>query len=392
LLSTSRTDTGVHARELLVHTSIPTAELKSRTPEELLHAWNSRLPEDLRVRRVRYAHPSQIQVKHASLGKQYSFYVRTGCYHAGLSLGDYTMYVANLHTPAALERLAGALKLFEGRHDFGAFCMGRSSSIKSGKNGTSTVRLITRAEVSLLSPLEVNWGLEHPAPTEQSGRRIAPCPTADGRADEASAQVGRAGSSGASSSPSLTAAATLAGVKRPSTCLEEGRADAAQAEGAHLVRMLFIGDGFLRHQIRLIVGAALSVVRGTSSLEDITKALESGQWPSVGAAQAGGGGGGGGGGGAGVAVAASGPRFVAAAGRGLWLERVVTHAELWTAKDFCNNRDPDFIKEHGLSADFWHPARFKRGGEAVPGWVAKGSPSAEVDAVVEEKGEEEDIE
>ena len=115
--------------------------------------------------------------------------------------------------------------------------------------------------------------------------------------------------------------------------------------------MRFVGDGFLRHQIRLMVGAALDVVRGGTSLRDIASALARGQPGASGRAQR---------------------HFTAASGRGLWLEEVVTHAEMWSEQDYCNNRDPAFLRDRGLPEAHWRPERLKRGGVAVPGWEERG--------------------
>ena len=126
--------------------------------------------------------------------------------------------------------------------------------------------------------------------------------------------------------------------------------------------MRFVGDGFLRHQIRLMVGAALDVVRGGTSLEEVARALAQGK--------------------GGTALRPSGTpspraspapqrRFCAASGRGLWLERVLVHDDFWCAKDYSNNRDPKFLTDHGLSPAHWHPARVKRGGGAVAGWAER---------------------
>jgi len=328
----------VHARELLVHASIASSHLVDFTPDELREKWNLLLPLDVRVARLRYARPSQIQVRYASVGKVYSFYLRTGSFFEGIAKGlaDYSMYVEGLSEPGAKERLAKAVSLFQGTHDFSAFsCVKKTSSKGSDGASTSgddeetttsqckynnrgdsyggsgsTVRTIYSASVSELKLDEVDWSLNSHAPSPMAGRNVSP--VIDSAVTErAEAVRGESGSTAR---------------KRP-------RSEEAPSPPPSLIRISFTGNGFMRHQVRLMVGACLGYVRGKVNGDDLGSAL---------------------------AGATYGKRlgFVAAAGRGLWLEKIVLAGEgFWTEEDWCNNRDPQFLRDWSLSNKHWYPER-----------------------------------
>ena len=126
LLSLSRTDAGVHARELLVRTTLPLPP-QGLTGEGVAAALNAALPPDVRCVRARLAQPSQVQLKFAARGKVYSYYFRTGGggYAVGDRFANFSMFARELADEGALARLSTAVAAFQGVHDFGAFSMGR---------------------------------------------------------------------------------------------------------------------------------------------------------------------------------------------------------------------------------------------------------------------------
>ncbi len=137
----SRTDAGVHARaQVCAFTSHPEPERGVGWPAErgtdtLMRAINSRLPDDVLVRRVEVVDPS--------------FDPIADCEEKGY---EYTFHVGRMrplwdrrfvfHTWHALDpaRMQHAARCFVGEHDFAAFCA-------AGHGRQSTVRTITHCEV-----------------------------------------------------------------------------------------------------------------------------------------------------------------------------------------------------------------------------------------------------
>jgi tRNA pseudouridine38-40 synthase len=334
LLSLSRTDAGVHARELLVRTTLPLPPL-GLTEAGVAGAWNAALPPDVRCVRARLAQPSQVKMKFAARGKAYSYYFRTGGdYGAGEHFADFSMFSRHLADERALARLSGALALFQGAHDFGAFSMGRK------EKGGSEVRTVEEARVTVLRPEEYDTGLAAGPPPAGAGRAVEP-PERGG---------GRGGGGGGGDDGAL-----------------------------RIVRLRFVGNGFLRRQVRLMVGAALAVATGRLPLEALRAQLAGGGA----AARAAGG------------VAASGGNrgYMAASVRGLWLEQTLLHPDFWADPHWCNNRDARYLEDRGIPRSSWHPERvcLHTGWRTVPGAgesVEEGGGVGEEEE--EESGEEED--
>ena len=124
--ASGRTDSGVHARAQVCHfdaeTSIPA--------EKLADALNARLPEDISVLQTAVA-PDGFDAQSSAKRKTY-------CYRFYLSqrrqpLND--RYSVQIKHNVDLRRLEHAAKLFEGEHDFKAYCA-------AGSNVKTTVRTI----------------------------------------------------------------------------------------------------------------------------------------------------------------------------------------------------------------------------------------------------------
>lgn len=88
LHAVSRTDTDVGARGQLVRFRLPAAALAQRGlgPEELRAAVNAALaPLGAAVLRLRFARPSQVQLRDAVRAKVYSFFIGFGSPHSALA-------------------------------------------------------------------------------------------------------------------------------------------------------------------------------------------------------------------------------------------------------------------------------------------------------------------
>ncbi len=132
LVSSSRTDTGVHALGMAAHVEIPQAELKM-SPAKLLLALNAHLPEDIRITASRRV-PAGFHARFSARGKQYRYFVWN---HAAMNpLLRHQVW----HVPAQLDLAAmrAAAKAFEGKHDFKSFAATRNYEMES------TVRTVTR--------------------------------------------------------------------------------------------------------------------------------------------------------------------------------------------------------------------------------------------------------
>lgn len=131
VIASGRTDSGVHAKAQVCHfdaqTSIPA--------EKLADALNARLPEDISVLRT-VAAPDGFDAQSSAKKKTY-------CYRFYLSkrrlpLND--RYSVQIKYSIDLQKLKYAAKLFEGEHDFKAYCA-------AGSRVKTTVRRIYSIEV-----------------------------------------------------------------------------------------------------------------------------------------------------------------------------------------------------------------------------------------------------
>lgn len=386
LLATSRTDSGVHARELLLRASVPCGAACDASAASAAEAWNAALPSDVRITRFRWARPSQISARAAVSGKQYSFYVRVGAFHDSLAASPFSMHVPDAGEPGAAARIAAAVSQFVGTHDFVRFSMLRSrrsnerervrseargerggaakaaaeagsgdgcvesaeaaSSEKSPGLGdeslgraaahpvaSRTVRTVVEADVHWLTLGDLQPALDAGAPPVSAGMLVSPT---DARELPEGAAVcrGRVAwqqteepHSGAKRRLSADGAAGASG--------ESSGAAEAAAGPPLLLRLRFVGNGFLRHQVRHMVGAAIAVGRGALPLNFVRDTLASSA----------------------AAPPAAGTRapFSAAAPRGLWLERSLLDADFWVDDQWCNNSVWQYCVDKGIDASSWHP-------------------------------------
>jgi tRNA pseudouridine38-40 synthase len=135
LVSSSRTDTGVHALGMVAHLEVPRAEFKM--PErQLALAINSGLPDDIRVLKATRV-PPKFHARFDATGKQYRYYVWN---HPALNP---LLRAQAWHVPRRLDLkvMRAAAKLFVGRHDFRSFTANR------GDNLEDAVRTLTRCDI-----------------------------------------------------------------------------------------------------------------------------------------------------------------------------------------------------------------------------------------------------
>jgi len=141
LVSSSRTDTGVHALGMVAHFEALRAEF--RIPKRRLAlAINASLPEDISVLKATRV-SSKFHARFDASGKQYRYYVwnsptmnplvRTQAWH--------------VPRPLDFQAMRRAAKDFVGRHDFRSFTANR------GDNLEDAVRTLTRCEVKRSGPM-----------------------------------------------------------------------------------------------------------------------------------------------------------------------------------------------------------------------------------------------
>ncbi len=145
--SSSRTDTGVHARGMVAHLDVPLAELKM-PPRKLALALNAHLPADVRVMAATRCR-ADFHARFDAQGKQYRYSVWN--HFAMNPLLRHTAW----HVPATLDfaAMAQAAPAFLGRQDFKSFATTRDYEMKS------TIRTLTRCDFTRRGP-EITFVLE----------------------------------------------------------------------------------------------------------------------------------------------------------------------------------------------------------------------------------------
>ncbi len=129
--ASGRTDSGVHAAAQVCHF---TADC-SVPPERMADAVNVYLPDDIRVLQSAQA-PEDFDAVNSAKRKTY-------CYRVYLSKRNNPLkdrYAVNIKHAINFEKLAYAAKMFEGEHDFKAYCA-------AGSQVKTTVRTIYSVEV-----------------------------------------------------------------------------------------------------------------------------------------------------------------------------------------------------------------------------------------------------
>jgi len=109
----SRTDAGVHAKGHVCHAEVPFFIPKEKIPLAL----NTFLPEDLAVLKAVYI-PECFHARFDARGKKYVYRIWNAPIRPVLN----RQFVAHIPTPLHVEKMREAAKVFEGEHDFSAFC------------------------------------------------------------------------------------------------------------------------------------------------------------------------------------------------------------------------------------------------------------------------------
>ena len=135
VVSSSRTDTGVHARGMSVHFDVPQAEWRM-SGDKLILAANAHLPEDIRVTAAVQTKPD-FHARFDAIGKQYRYTVWNDSAHDPLGLRQQW----HVPKPIDLAAMRAAAATLVGRHDFLAF------SASPGYERLHTMRHVTRCDV-----------------------------------------------------------------------------------------------------------------------------------------------------------------------------------------------------------------------------------------------------
>lgn len=140
LESSSRTDTGVHARGLVAHFELP-ADHAAMPARQLLLALNALLPDDIRVRAAARA-PAAFHARFDAISKEYRYQVWN---HPAMDplRRHRAWHVPRPLDPAAMHAAAAHLV---GSHDFSAFTSRRAGELKD------PVRTLTRCDVIVRGP------------------------------------------------------------------------------------------------------------------------------------------------------------------------------------------------------------------------------------------------
>lgn len=130
-----RTDAGVHALAQVAHFDAPST--LHLAPKEWMRALNANLPNEVRVLRVAQA-PADFHARFSARGKIYRYEI----HRAAVLPPLHFRRAWHVPQPLDLARLREAARLFEGRHDFGAFAANRGAPV------ADTVRSIRSVRVS----------------------------------------------------------------------------------------------------------------------------------------------------------------------------------------------------------------------------------------------------
>ncbi len=126
VMSSGRTDSGVHARVQVIHTHIPAEkkeEHKSLPFERLFHGMNSLLPPSVRVLFIEEVTPEFHAIKSVEK-KTYLYFLAT----TAVSPPALSRYMWHLRFPLDWELMQRAAEIFRGRHYFKAFCDANGSA------------------------------------------------------------------------------------------------------------------------------------------------------------------------------------------------------------------------------------------------------------------------
>lgn len=138
-MGASRTDSGVHAHDQMVKITSENPLSVKTLPQDL----NRRLPKTIRCLSAEACDGLFHPAKHAKLKEYRYLFTNTG------RVSERTRrFVANMPRPLRLELMHQCTEAFVGEHDFVNF-------FSTGSNVTSTVRTVSRCELTEVNPQEL---------------------------------------------------------------------------------------------------------------------------------------------------------------------------------------------------------------------------------------------
>jgi tRNA pseudouridine38-40 synthase len=149
VVSSGRTDAGVHAVAQVAHFTLKKKEWETRV---LARGLNTLLAKDIRIRRVVRV-PTEFHAQRSALRKQYSYYFQQGSSPIP-HLEPFSWWI---HKELNREAMSEAIQALVGEHDFKAFQASGSKPLKT------TVRKILEADVTSIPagfPAIESFGLE----------------------------------------------------------------------------------------------------------------------------------------------------------------------------------------------------------------------------------------
>jgi tRNA pseudouridine38-40 synthase len=221
VVSSGRTDTGVHARGQVVH--FDSSSIVSGSCRTMMRALNAHLPGDVKVRELRIA-PVEFHARFSAVSRTYCYRIFSSDTPSPL-LRRYTFHVRHR---LSLENMAEAASSLVGTHDFVAFA--------SQQQPGSTVRRLIGARVVQ------TWAVS-PSIWHTSVDRIG--------------------------APSLSASGDCVDI-------QQSGSDGAPRDGdARIVEIVVEASGFLRHMMRRIAGTLVRVGGGRLDPADVSMILAS---------------------------------------------------------------------------------------------------------------------
>ncbi|MGM9571570.1 MAG: tRNA pseudouridine(38-40) synthase TruA [bacterium] len=125
LISSGRTDAGVHARGQVVNFQTA-SEIK---PFKLMLGLNSRLPEDIVIKNVEEV-SLDFHARYSAKEKTYYYYIWNNQFPPALGRNYFYFFPRALDLP----RMQQALSYFQGEHDFFAFCSKKTRTLNFKRN------------------------------------------------------------------------------------------------------------------------------------------------------------------------------------------------------------------------------------------------------------------
>jgi tRNA pseudouridine38-40 synthase len=133
VVSSGRTDAGVHARGQVAHFEAPETDL-----DLLFRSLNGILPEDIRILHLEKV-PQSFHARYSALSKEYHYHI-----HLDWALDPFKRLYAYHHPyPLDLAPMETASRAFIGTHDFTSF----ANEASKGSASKNPVRTITRLQI-----------------------------------------------------------------------------------------------------------------------------------------------------------------------------------------------------------------------------------------------------